>query len=196
MSLIVTLRCVGVYCFFNQVDVNKITLDASAPSGTPDPASLTADNTVKDVMLAFKYGGFGFSFESQVFNGKELVKSISYDFGADSNRPFNSSQPSQGSRSIANDFGEPTRIWQYYRSVSGRFDNVQDFSEIKLAEASYAQPSFAEQPLNAYFDNNISNIPSDFHLNNYNLTWRCLTIDMQPEAKAKFLEAHAKQLKS
>jgi len=192
-DLIVSFRAVGLYCFFNQVNINQIQLAEDAPHGL-DPASLTAESTVEEIMLALMYdknnvtsdGNRNFSFTKS----GAVISSMQYTYEpGDSTRPFQTSaHPPKGMREIQSDLGvDPSRVWQYYRTVSGRVGESEGFTEIKLIAANFQQPPFSETPLNTYLDGSIAQIPSGFALNNYNLTWRCVTIDFSPEAKEKYL---------
>lgn len=199
-DLIVTFRAVGIFCYFDQVNINQITLASNAPTGTPDPSTLSETSTVKDIMLALMWdknnvtlptdtpGVFEPNFAFTFSPSENTIESISYTYQPQSTRPWQTSAvPGSGRRSIASNLNaDPKQVWQYYRSVSGKFPENTGFTEIKLVAANYQQPPFGTTPLNQYYDGSIADIPGDFTLNNYNLTWRCVSIDFTTEGLAKY----------
>jgi hypothetical protein len=176
MSLQVSFRVVGLYCYFQNLIV----------------PNATADSTVKAVMDQIASLRPAFGYRSIVLpNRKHIVDEMSYTFGPDSTRPFNSSQPAPGPRSLVGTIGPTSLVWQYYRSVTGSIDGT--VCEIKLIDDG--QESFATQPMNAY-DPRFGAVPSAFRISTYNLTWRLVQIQMSPENQAKFMQAKVDALKA
>jgi hypothetical protein len=171
----VSFRIVGLYCYFPLLELEGV--DASSK--------------VKDVMNAIKKVHPEFGYESVMMGGKEIVDKMSYTFSPDSVKPFNATMPTDGFRDLENAHGGTSRIWQYYRTVSGTFEGQTDFSEIKLV--SLHQPSFADLALNDTTPG-FSIIPDNFTVRNYNLTWRLVEIQIAKERQVNFLQAKAAAL--
>ena len=172
MSLQVSFRVVGVYCYFENIR----------------PTGVTASSSVKEVMDAISAEKPDFKYTPITLpSGKELVDTMSYDFTDTSTTPYSSSgRPQNGFRDLSNDIGATSLVWQYYRSVTGTIDGT--VCEIKLF--NQGQPSFATTAL----DNNYSrfgSIPPNFQVSTYNLTWRLVKIQMSPEKQAAFMLAKA-----
>lgn len=171
MALQVSFRVVGVYCYFENLQL---------PSVNPG-------NSVKEVMDAIAAAQPDFSYTPVTLgSGKELVDTMAYTYGPGSKKPYNSSQPADGFRDLENTIASKSVVWQYYRSVTGTIDG--NVVELKLF--SQGQPSYAVTPLN-YNDAFFGSIPPNFKLNTYNLTWRLVTIQMSPERQADFMLAKA-----
>ena len=177
MSLQVSFRVVGLYCYFQNLIVPNV----------------TAASTVKSVMDQIVLLQPSFGYQSIVLpdNNKEIVDEMSYTFGPNSTQPFNTSQPVPGPRSLVGVIGPTSLVWQYYRSVTGSIDGT--VCEIKLIDDG--QESFATQPMNAY-DPRFGAVPPSFQISTYNLTWRLVQIQMSPENQAKFLQAKANAIKA
>ncbi|WP_405205535.1 hypothetical protein [Aquimarina sp. LLG6339-5] len=171
MSLQVSFRVVGLYCYFENLQVPNV----------------TAQSSVKDVMNGIKSVKTDFDYSSVNMGGKEIVNSLSYKFGTSSTVPYNvSAPPADGFRDLTNSIGNTSLVWQYYRSVTGSIDG--SVSEIKLI--TKGQPSFATTALDTN-DPFFGSIPANFKISTYNLTWRLVQIQMAPEKQAKFLLAQA-----
>lgn len=172
----VSFRVVGIYAYFENLDL---------PSVNPN-------STVKEVMDAIVKARPEFSYLTMTLpSGKELVNEMTYTFGPGSTKPYSSSQPSPGKRSIPMNIANNgiSHIWQYYRSVSGSING--EVAEVKLFNDG--QPSFAERPIGAN-NSRFGVIPSGFNVSTYNLTWRLVAIEMQPPVQAMFLAAQAKSM--
>ncbi|MEM8711460.1 MAG: hypothetical protein AAGG01_10945 [Planctomycetota bacterium] len=160
MPVNVSFRVVGLYCYFENLKLETVS-----------PTS-----TVKEVMDAIAIERPDFSYRSMTLpNGKELVKGMSYVYNPSSTRPYNSSLPKPGPRSEDIVLGPISLVWQYYRSVTVSDSDGKSF-EVKTITPGYAQPSYAVTPLNQN-----ACIPSGTEVGAYNLTWRLLKIEMQPE---------------
>lgn len=167
MSVNVTLRVVGLYCYAENTLLNGV----------------DENSFVKDIMNAFKTQLPSFDYTSGALphSTKEIVDSISYDFSAGSQQPPNSSVPSPGPRSEANVLGgDVVAVWQYYRTVT--IGGPSGPYEVKLITPG--QPSFATTRLNQDLT-----IPSGYTIGAYNLTWRLVKIEMTPEKQAQFMKA-------
>jgi len=177
MSLQVSFRVVGLYCYFQNLIVPNV----------------TAASTVKAVMDQIVLLQPSFGYQSIVLpgNDKEIVDEMSYTFGPNSTQPFNASQPTPGARSMVGTIGPTSLVWQYYRSVTGSIDGT--VCEIKLIDDG--QESFATQPMNAY-DPRFGAVPANFDISTYNLTWRLVQIQMSAENQARFMQAKADALKA
>ena len=177
MTINVSFRVVGLYCFFENLEI----------------PGLTEDSTVKEVMDAIAGMQTDFSYQSAMVNNKEIVDTISYTFSNDSQVPFNASTPiAQGFRDLENQIGKLGTVWQYYRSATGSIDGGSPF-EVKLL--SRGQPSFAALPLN-YNDPSLgSSLPDGFEVGAWNLTWRLVQIQMSPERQAQFMQGKAESLR-
>ncbi|MEM1319596.1 MAG: hypothetical protein AAGG75_05030 [Bacteroidota bacterium] len=174
MALQVSFRVVGLYCYFENLQLD----------GVEDTSS------VESVMQAVHDAKSDFSFTHMDMDGKQIVNSMSYTFGPDSTTPYNTSgTPPDGKRSLSISLGTPSVIWQYYRSVTGTLNGT--VCEIKLL--TRGQPSFSDTALN-YYDPFFGAIPPAFDIHTYNLTWRLVQIQMSPQNQAKFMAAHAKFL--
>lgn len=173
--MIVSFRVVGVYAYFENLDL---------PTVTPN-------STVKEVMDAVVAARPAFSYMTINLSGKELVSEMTYTFGSGSSKPYSSSQPSPGTRSIPMNIANNgiSHIWQYYRSVTGSING--EVAEVKLFNEG--QPSFAEREIGA---NNprFGVIPAAFNVSTYNLTWRLVAIEMAPAVQAMFLAAQAEKM--
>jgi hypothetical protein len=176
MSLQVSFRVVGLYCYFQNLQLTGI-----------DETS-----TVKALMDAIKAAQPAFGYQSITLpNGKEIVDEMSYTYGPGSTQPFNASKPANGPRDLTGVIGPTSLVWQYYRSVTGSIDG--SVCEIKLIDDG--QPSFAVQSMNAY-DPRFGAVPAQFQISTYNLTWRLVQIQMSAENQAKFMEAKVNALKA
>lgn len=177
MSLQVSFRVVGLYCYFQNLIVPNV----------------TATSTVKSVMDQIVLLQPSFGYQSIVLpgNGKEIVDEMSYTFGPNSTRPFNASQPTEGARSLVGKIGPTSLVWQYYRSVTGSIDGT--VCEIKLIDDG--QESFATQAMNAY-DPRFGAVPARFDISTYNLTWRLVQIQMSAANQARFMQAKVDALKA
>ncbi|MEL6863096.1 MAG: hypothetical protein AAFP19_01700 [Bacteroidota bacterium] len=173
MSLQVSFRVVGLYCYFENLQVPNV-----------DPNS-----TVKEVMDQIVNMNLNFDYKTIEFgdNKKLLVDEMSYTFTDQSRVPYNSSTPSNGPRDLSNVIAGTSLVWQYYRSATGSFDGGAP-CEIKYITSG--QPSFADTPMNA-FDSRFGAIPPNFNISTYNLTWRIVQIQMAPELQARFMAAKA-----
>lgn len=159
MSLQVSFRVVGIYCYFE-----NLVLETVSPS-----------STVKEVMDAIAAVRPAFS-----YGGGDEVSTMSYTFGPESTQPYNTlTRPSNGYREESELMGPGGgTVWQYYRSVTGAINGTN--CEIKTI--SKGQPKFAATALNKDL-----NVPSGFDIATYNLTWRLVRIQMTPEAVSKRL---------
>lgn len=176
MSLQVSFRVVGLYCYFQNLNLENVS-----------PGS-----TVQEVMDAIKAVEPSFDYSAVNLGEKSIVDTISYDFGSSSTTPFNSSgRPQDGPRDLSNTIADTSVVWQYYRSVTGSING--SVCELKLF--SQGQPSFAIQPLDSN-DEFFGRIPEGFNLSTYNLTWRLVTIQMAAENQAKFIAARSKSIKN
>lgn len=174
MSLQVSFRVVGLYCYFENLHL---------PSVHPT-------STIQQVMDALKIAEPTFNYSAINMDGKEIVNNMSYNFGPNSKTPYNSSRrPDDGPRDLSNHIGDTSLVWQYYRSVTGIFNRT--VCEIKCL--SQGQPSFSTTALN-YYDPFFGAIPPEFNISTYNLTWRLIQVRMSPEKQAKFMLAQAKAL--
>lgn len=174
MSLQVSFRVVGLYCYFENLQLPNV----------------TAQSTVQEVMNAVQDVESDFSYKSVNMGGKEIVDTMSYDFTSSSKTPYNTSgRPADGPRDLSNQIGDTSLVWQYYRSVTGSIDG--SVCEIKLL--SQGQPSFATTPLD-YNDSFFGSLPANFQISTYNLTWRLVQIQMSPEKQANFMLAKANSL--
>lgn len=180
MSLNVTFRVVGVYCYFENLTVEGV----------------DANSTVAEVMAAVRRErpAFNFFAGTSPISGNEIVDTIEYDYSNDSMRPPNTSAPpADGFRDLSNQLGGsgPSLIWQYYRSVTGSIGGTGDPYEIKLITPG--QPSFATTAISQDLS-----VPSNFDIGAFNLTWRILQLQLDPERQAAFqaakLEAMQKRL--
>lgn len=172
MSLQVSFRVVGLYCYFENLQLSGV----------------TESSTVKEVMDAISAAKPNFQYKPITLSGgKEIVDTMSYDFNSDSTTPYSSSgRPQVGDRDLTISLGNTSLVWQYYRSVTGTIDG--NVCELKLFNDG--QPSFATTAL----DNNYSffgSLPPNFKISTYNLTWRMVQIQMSPENQAKFMLAKA-----
>lgn len=176
MSIQVSFRVVGVYCYFENIQ----------------PAGVTASSSVKDVMNAISQAKPNFTYTSMTLpSGKELVHTMSYDFTADSKTPYSTSgRPDNGERDLPKINDDGSLVWQYYRSVTGTIDGT--VCEIKLFNDG--QPSYATTPLNNNFSR-FGSIPSNFKVSTYNLTWRLVKLQMSPDKQADFMVARANAIK-
>ena len=169
MSLTVTFRAVGVFLYFENLELQGV----------------TPDSRVKAVMdeIIRKNEDFDYKFIT-LGNGKEIVSEISYDYDASSDRPPNTSAPPViGPRSLKNQFpANPALIWQYYRSVTGRVGSTGPRYNIRTL--SEGQPSFAEARMN---DDLVG--PPDFQIESYDLIWRLVQIQISPEKLELFQAA-------
>jgi hypothetical protein len=174
MSVQVSFRVVGLYCYFENLQLQGV-----------DPTS-----TVQQVMDAIAQQQPAFAYKSFDSSGKQIVNELSYQFGDNSQQPYNTlSRPSNGPRDLSISFGPTSLIWQYYRSVTGTING--SVCEIKLI--TQGQPSFADTALNTY-DPRFMSIPEGFVIQTYNLTWRLVQIQMAPETQAKFMKAMAESM--
>jgi hypothetical protein len=175
MDLQVSFRVVGLYCYFENLQL---------PGVSPT-------STVKEVMDAIALAQPAFSYQTINTGGKELVSELDYTFSDASTQPYNTGgRPANGPRDLSVVFGPKSLVWQYYRSVTGTMNG--SVCEIKLI--SQGQPSFATTPLN-FYDPFFGQIPEGFVINTYNLTWRLVQIQMSPENQAKYMIAMANSLK-
>lgn len=170
MVLQVSFRTVGLYCYLENLQLEGI----------------SSDSTVLDVMKQVRAQEPAFNFHyGPTTSGKEIVDSLSYDFTDSSTTPFNASgRPANGNRELSNQISSLGLVWQYYRSVTGTIDGT--VCEIKFLQRG--QPSFATTPLN-YYDPYFGAIPEGFEIHTYNLTWRLVQIELNPENQAKFAAA-------
>lgn len=174
MALQVSFRVVGLYCYFQNMQLNGVT-----------PTS-----TIQEVMNAITKANSAFQYTSINSSGKEIVNSMSYDFGPNSTVPFNASgTPKNGFRDLQISIGNTSLIWQSYRSVTGSING--SVCEIKLI--TKGQPSFATTALN-YYDPFFGQVPEGFNISTYNLTWRMVQIQMSPENQAKYMMALANSM--
>jgi hypothetical protein len=170
MSLQISFRVVGIFCYFENLQLEN----------------LSPTSTVKEVMLAISQAKSDFSFKAGPTNsGKEIVDTLGYAFSDLSTTPYNTSRrPANGFRDMSVQLGNTSLVWQYYRSVTGTIDGAT--CEIKLI--TNGQPSFALLQLND-FDPFFGSIPSNFKIDTYNLTWRLVQIQLAPESVASFANA-------
>ena len=165
MSLQISFRVVGLYCYFKNLQLSTV-----------GPTS-----TVKAVMDAVVAAKPAFNYKP---NG-QFVDTMTYDFTSNSTTPYNSTPPvAPGMRALSDNLGNPSLIWQYYRSVTGSIDGT--VCEIKLI--SGGQDSFAVRPMNAY-DPYFGAVPANFQISTYNLTWRLVQIQMTPARQQAFMHA-------
>lgn len=179
MALQVSFRVVGLYCYFENLNLSTVS-----------PTS-----TVKEVMDAIKQEKPGFDYQTiKVENSqKEIVSELIYDFNNSSTQPYNTTaRPQDGRRelSISLTPSAPAAVWQYYRSITGTLNGST--CELKLFNKD--QPSFADLALNSNYDY-FGSLPEGFQIRTYNLTWRLVTIQMTPEKQAEFMLAYGKKYK-
>jgi hypothetical protein len=174
MSLQVSFRVVGLFCYFENIQLSGV----------------TETSTVQEVMDAIAAAKPDFSYKSVDMGGKQIVSEIDYNFTNSSTTPYNTSgRPANGPRDLSISINKTSLIWQYYRSVTGTING--SVCEIKLI--TQGQPSFATTPLNTY-DPYFGQIPEGFIINTYNLTWRLVQIQMSPENQANYMMAIANSL--
>lgn len=171
MSVNVTFRVVGLYCYIPNQDLTTV-----------DPSS-----TVESVMDAVAAQNPNFSYESMMLpaNQKKLVDKISYTFDENSEQPPNSGVPKPGFRSEEIVLGPISLVWQYYRTVT--VDLGGNIFEIKTNTPG--QRSYADVALNEDVA-----VPDGANILSYNLTWRLVKIEMSPENMKNYMEAKAKNL--
>jgi hypothetical protein len=159
MTTKVTFRVVGIYCYFPYLDL-----------------PVEPGDTVKKVMDAVVQARPAFSYHG----ASGGVDNMSYNYSASSTRPFNTRDPgpANGLREEAESLGSSEAlVWHYYRSVSGRFPDGDTLYEIKIANPTFSQPGYSTTALNAGIQ-----VPSNFTIFNYNLTWRLLKLQITAEA--------------
>jgi hypothetical protein len=170
MSLQVSFRVVGLYCYFENLQLPTV-----------GPTS-----TVKQVMDAIVVAKPAFNYTANA----QFVDTMTYDFTGASTTPYNSTKPvAPGMRALTDTLGNPSLIWQYYRSVTGSIDGT--VCEIKLI--SSAQDSFTTRAINAY-DSYFGGLPANFQISTYNLTWRLVKIQMTPARQQAFMQAKINQM--
>lgn len=169
MSVNVSFRVVGLYCYFENLELT--TVDASA--------------TVEEIMDAIAVERSDFQYTSMTLpNGKKLVNKMSYVFGSQSTRPYNSGVPVPGPRSEETVLGPISLVWQYYRSVT--VGNGGTPFEVKTITPGFGQPSYTETPL----DQNAI-VPPGYEVGAYNLTWRLVKIELTPENMQNYMKGKA-----
>ena len=183
MSLNVSFRVVGLYCFFENMLVDNVDENSTVKA-------------VMDQIVAAKANDPDvFSYKPTTMGGSEIVDSLKYDFTSNvSQDPFNSTLPiAPGERELSNQIGNLGLVWQYYRSVTGSVGGGAPF-EVKLL--SRGQPSFANQSMNFNDPTLGSSVPDGFVAGAYNLTWRLVQIQMTPQTQAKFSESKINLMRS
>lgn len=182
MSLNISFRVVGLYCFLENMQLPNVDENSTVKA-------------VMDQIVSAKAGGPDkFNYTSTIMGGSEIVDSLEYDFIKDtSQNPFNATIPiTPGERELSNQIGALGLVWQYYRSVTGSVDGGAPF-EVKLL--SRGQPSFALQSINFNDPTLGSSVPDGFEVGAYNLTWRLVRIQMTPQIQAKFSESKMNLMK-
>ncbi len=173
MAVQVSFRIVGLFCYFENLQLDTV----------------NPDSKVKDVI---KSQVSGFDYTPISLGGKEIVDTMSYDFTNSSTTPYNTSgRPMDGFRDLSNVIADTSLVWQYYRSVTGTINGL--VCELKLF--TEGQPSYATTDLNSNYSF-FGTIPEGFEVHTYNLTWRLVQIQMSPERQAKFLAAKAKVMEA
>ncbi|MFM7345419.1 MAG: hypothetical protein ACKO1J_08660 [Tagaea sp.] len=182
MTTKVTFRVVGIYCYLPYLDLpvepthtvkevmDSIVQVQPVPPGSPSGAQ------------PFSYTDAGGS-----------VDTMSYNYSSISTRPFNTfAVPVGGSRHETESIGSSeASVWQYYRSISGTFPGSDTLYEVKIANATFSQPKYSATPLNSGIQ-----IPPNFTIFNYNLTWRLLRLQLAPEAAVARAERLGKTVKA
>ena len=159
MTTKVTFRVVGIYCYFPYLDL-----------------PVEPGHTVKEVMDAIVQAQPAFKYTDK----GGTVDMMSYNYTVGSTRPFNTygNGPKNGPRDEEELVGSSQALaWQYYRSISGRFPGDDTLYEIKIANPTFTQPKYSQTALNFG-----TQVPSNFAIFNYNLTWRLLKLQLTPEA--------------
>jgi hypothetical protein len=174
MALQVSFRVVGIYCYFENLQLPTV----------------TKDSTVKQVMDAIVAQNLNFGYTSIQMGGKPIVNSMSYLYSNQSEKPFNATDPTPGQRSLQMPM-DASLVWQYYRSVTGTING--SVCEIKLLAQN--QPSFADLPLD-YNDPFFGTLPAGFEVQTYNLTWRLVRIQMSASKQAAYMAAHVDALRA
>lgn len=174
MALQISFRVVGIYCYFENLQLTTV----------------TKDSTVQQVMDAIQAQPLGFSYNSIQMGGKPIVTSMSYTYTNQSEKPFNASDPTPGPRTLSMPM-DASQVWQYYRSVTGTINGA--VCELKLFAQN--QPSFADLPLD-YNDPFFGTLPEGFVVQTYNLTWRLVSIQMSPTKQAAYMAAHVEALRA
>lgn len=165
MSLQVSFRVVGLYCYFENLQLPTV-----------GPTS-----TVKAVMDQIVIAKPAFNYTANA----QFVDTMTYDFTSGSKTPYNSTPPvAPGMRAMTDNLGNPSLIWQYYRSVTGSIGGT--VCEIKLI--SNGQDSFTKRVMNDY-DPYFGAVPANFQISTYNLTWRLVQIQMTPARQQAFMQA-------
>ena len=158
MSVTVSFRVVGLYCYFENLVL---------PNCTPSSTVQQIMDAIAAAQPAFSYGA-----------GNEVTE-MAYTFSDSSTQPYNTlSRPKNGYRSESESIGSVANVWQYYRSVTGSINGT--VCEIKII--SPGQPKFNETALNQNLV-----VPAGFNISTYNLTWRLVRLQLTPEAQAKRL---------
>lgn len=172
MAIQVSFRAVGVYCYFENLQLSDV-----------NPHS-----TVQEVMDSIKHTTTGFDYAFGTTNsGKQIVDSISYEFTDSSQTPYNASgRPENGLRDLDNQIAKLGLVWQYYRSATGTINGT--VCEIRFLQRG--QPSFTTTALD-FYDPFFGALPAEFDLHTYNLTWRLVQIELKPEKQATFAAVKA-----
>ena len=177
MTLTVSFRVVGLFCYFENLQLENI-----------EPTS-----TVREIMRAIVSKKPEYQYVSrQTEKGKLIIDSMSYLYSDSSTQPFNTSkEPHNGLRDLSNFFPElgsvaPSLVWQYYRSVTGTIGGK--VCEIKLLQRG--QPSFADTSIN-FYDPFFGELPPEdtFQVKSYNLTWRLVQIQLSEEKRILFAKS-------
>lgn len=165
MTTKVTFRAVGIYCYFENLELESI-----------DPST----STVKDVMDAIQSKGLGFTYEEK----NHTVDALAYRYSELSTRPFNTVYaPPYGFRQEEEAIGSSEAFsWQYYRSISGTLPGDDTVYEIKIVNATYTQPRYGQTLLSSG-----QQLPAGFKISTYNLTWRLLRLQLSPESAKRRL---------
>ena len=175
MTLTVSFRVVGLFCYFENLQLENI-----------EPTS-----TVREIMRAIVSKKPEYQYVSrQTKTGKLIVESMSYVYSDSSTRPFNTKDiPTNGFRDLSNLISldqPPSLVWQYYRSVTGTIGGK--VCEIKLLQRG--QPSFADTSIN-FYDPFFGELPPEdtFQVKSYNLTWRLVQIQLSEEKRILFAKS-------
>jgi len=173
MALELKFRVVGVYFY------KKIAFDELGISET---------NTVKEVQdaVATNLNGRLELIESK--NNPPNLTEISFDFQDDDETPPNSATEIQkGTRTITENIvaNGPSQVLQYSRSVDVKTN--QD-TILRVKAVFDGQPNYGQTPLNKDLEDINNQIPQDWEIISYNLTWRLVEVNLNPSALEKRLK--------
>ncbi|HAA16275.1 MAG TPA: hypothetical protein DCE41_33065 [Cytophagales bacterium] len=175
------------------------------------PPSITPDSTVKEVLdvLSDKPNGgqnplipnFNYWAGHGTVNPQNnKVVALMYEFTSESTIPPNAKLQGDGFRLFSNLIDIPASftdipsntsvIWQFYRSVTGRFVNQPEGTELTVRLKIFGQPQFDITPLNKVTRG--SNVLEDenFIVDTYNLIFRQVRVDLNNRIAQEYKEAY------